>query len=581
MDRRSLLKKPFATIKGNNTPKESLTTESIQQAVTTTPIENKYFNNELPNTARSMAGLAPYKGEFGYNQAAHLLRRCVFGASKAEINTTIERGLEETIQLLLAEQEKPAPPINSQYPTDPNVPIGETWVTAPITQGVNGYRRANLQRWWVGQMMNQGINLREKMTLFWHNHFVVEATVVGEAKSSYYYLDLLRTHAFGNFKTLTEEITIHPAMLRYLNGNQNIRQAPNENYARELFELFTIGKGPLVGEGDYTYYTEEDVIEAAKVLTGWRNQLVTDSGIPSSNFTLNRHTLGSKQFSHRFDNHIIEENGEDEYKDLIDMIFGQRQVAQFLCEKLYRWFVYYVIDETTYANVIEPMADLLIENNYEIASVLEVLLTSEHFFDSVNYGVMIKNPLDFLIGFFKNFEVEFPPIDTQEGLTTNYKFWTIFSNASADLQMNVLNPPSVAGWIAYYQAPQYYQSWITSATFPDRINAVGRFLRGGVARDGFRLIIEPLSFVLQIESADDPNELVKGIARVLFPKPLTDEQYIYLKEVLIPGLPDYEWTIEFNELLADPQNEDLGAAIYAKLVNLLDTMMSLAEYQLS
>jgi len=578
MDRRSLLKKPFAIIKGDSTPKESTSIENPETIEN--PLENKHFNTQLPNTARSMAGLEPYTGEFGEEQAGHLLRRCIFGTSRTEVEEAVERGLQKTMELLFAEQEKPAPPINSQSPSDPNVPIGETWVTAPITQGINGMRRASLQRWWMGLMLNQGISLREKMTLFWHNHFAVEAAVVSEAKSGYYYLDSLRNHALGNFKTLAEEITISPAMLRYLNGNQNVRVAPNENYARELFELFTIGKGPLVGGGDYTYYTEEDVVEAAKVLTGWRDRLNTDSGIPTPYFTLNRHTLGSKQFSHRFDNHVIEENGENEYKDLINMIFSQRQVARHISEKLYRWFVYYVIDEAAYANVIEPMTDILIANDFEIAPVLEALLNSEHFFDPINYGVIIKNPADFVVGLVKNFDVAFPALEG-EGLLTNYRLWITFLGAAEQFQMSLLNPPSVAGWIAYYQSPQYYQSWITSVTLPQRIAFAERLLTTGYARNGFRVIIRPLAFITQIEAADDPNELVRGLARILFPKALTEEQYVYLKEVLIPGIPDYEWTIEYNEYLGNPDNDVLEAGIYTKLLELLKTMLSLAEYQLS
>lgn len=578
MDRRSLLKKPFATIKGDSTPKKSLKTEQLSKP--DSPLDNKHFNTELPNTARSMAGLEAYTGEFGTEQAGHLLRRCIFGTSRTEVKEAVERGLQETIQLLFAEQDKPTPPINSQYGDDPDVAIGETWVTAPLSSGVNGYRRVALQRWWMGLMLNQSISLREKMTLFWHNHFAIEATTVGEAKSGYYYLDLLRTHALGNFKTLAEQITISPAMLRYLNGNQNVRSAPNENYARELFELFTIGKGPLVGDGDYTYYTEADVVEAAKVLTGWRDRLVSDTGIPTSYFTTNRHTLGNKQFSHRFDNQTIEENGENEYKDLINMIFGKRQVARYISEKLYRWFVYYVIDETAHANVIEPMADILIANEFEVAPVLEALLKSAHFFDSINYGVMIKNPIDFLGGVVKNFDLDFPALEGDD-LFINYKFWAIFVGVAEQLQMNIMNPPSVAGWIAYHQSPQYYQSWITSVTFPQRIEVTQTLLRTGIARNGFRLIIRPLPFVSQIELADDPNELINELARTLFPKGLTDEQHVYLKEVLIPGLPDYEWTIEYNEYLGSPDNEALATGVYNKLHNLLETMMSLAEYQLS
>ena len=109
------------------------------------------------------------------------------------------------------------------------------------------------------------------MTLFWHNHFVVEFGDINDARMGYEYCRLLRQHALGNFKQLAKDVTVTPAMLRYLNGNQSTVGAPNENYGRELLELFTVGKGPLIGPGNYTNYTEADVQAAAKVLTGWRD----------------------------------------------------------------------------------------------------------------------------------------------------------------------------------------------------------------------------------------------------------------------------------------------------------------------
>ncbi|MCB0871736.1 MAG: DUF1800 family protein, partial [Solirubrobacterales bacterium] len=163
-------------------------------------------------------------------------------------------------------------------------------------------------------MLEEGISLREKMTLFWHNHFAVSN--VNDPKFLYRHVELLRNFAWGNFRELMKEITVDPTMLRFLNGNQNTRTAPNENYARELMELYTLGKGDLAGPGDYTTFTEDDVIQMAKVLTGWRdrgfNTVNPDVNVESF-FTLNRHDTGSKQLSHRFNNEVITNLGDQEY----------------------------------------------------------------------------------------------------------------------------------------------------------------------------------------------------------------------------------------------------------------------------
>ena len=141
------------------------------------------------------------------------------------------------------------------------------------------------------------------MVLFWHNHFVTQSETVEEARYLYRYCELLRNHALGNFKQLTQDVTLNPAMLWYLNGNTNFVGAANENYARELFELFTIGKGEQIGEGNYTNYTEQDVLAAAKVLTGWYDQYTT----VTSSFLSDWHDKSNKLFSEAFDNQIITE----------------------------------------------------------------------------------------------------------------------------------------------------------------------------------------------------------------------------------------------------------------------------------
>ncbi|MCB0595340.1 MAG: DUF1800 domain-containing protein, partial [Phaeodactylibacter sp.] len=404
------------------------------------------------------SGLEPYSGPWEYEQAAHLLRRSMFGPTYEQIKTAASLGLEATIEQLFSPLPLPQPPLNYFFQDDPLVPVGQTWVNAPYYDNVNarGYRRQSLRGWTMELLLDEGVSIREKLTLFWHNHFAVSD--INDANFLYRHISLLRKYAWGNFRELVKEVTIDPTMLRFLNGNQNSKNAPNENFARELLELFTIGKGPLVDSGDYTNYTEGDIREMARVLTGWR-----DVGFFSTNPDISvgsvylpfRHDTSSKQLSHRFDNIVIDNMEDQEYAHLIDVIFQKEEVARFICRKLYRWFIYYVIDDNAEENVIEPMAQLLISSDYEIRPALEALLSSAHFFDMLNVGPMIKNPLDFVMTAIKPFQVEFP-----QGLQPRYNGYLRLFSSTVLQQMEYYNPPQVAGWKAYYQEPGYYRTWI-------------------------------------------------------------------------------------------------------------------------
>ncbi|MBX2929143.1 MAG: DUF1800 domain-containing protein [Saprospiraceae bacterium] len=525
------------------------------------------------------SSLSPYAGPWGWEQAAHLLRRATFGPTKTMIETAVQNGLNGTLTQLFADQPLPAPPVNPNNATDPNVPIGETWINAPYSATVNlvGYRNQSLRGWTMGLMLNEGISIREKMTLFWHNHFAVRQ--ITDPKFLYKYITLLRSSALGNFRQLVKDVTIDPTMLRFLNGNQSTRNAPNENYARELLELFTIGKGPAAGPGDYTNYTETDVEQMARVLTGWRdrgfNTQNPDIAVESF-FTLGRHDLGNKQLSHRFDNAVIPNMAENEYAHLVDVIFQKDEVARFICRKLYRWFVYYDIDAATEVNIIEPMAQLLIANNYNIQPAMAALLGSEHFFDILNVGPMIKSPIDFVVGAFRQFSIPFP---TQ--LLRYYNAWFQFFRFSIPMQMEYFNPPDVAGWKAYYQEPGYYRTWINAATLAPRSAFTNQLATTGYVYNTVRYLIDVLTLVDTVSDPFDPVVVIREFSELLYPQPLAQNQLDYLKEVLLPGLPDFEWTIEYNDYKANPDNANLRQAVETKLRNLVRAMLSMPEYYLS
>jgi len=529
------------------------------------------------------AGLEPYTGPFEYEQAAHLLRRTMFGPTYEQIKTAADAGLDTVIGQLLADSPLPDKPLNYNYEDDPNVPVGESWVGQPYTQGLiqdmQVARRTSFISWFMQNWLNEGISIREKMTLFWHNHFVTGDNT--EPHSLYIYTNTLRSNALGNFRELAKAITIDPAMLVYLNGTQNTAVAPNENYARELLELFTIGKGPQVGPGDYTNYTEDDVVQMARILTGWRifgvNSTDPDN-VVRAEFRPNRHDQGAKQLSERFDNIVIENMGEEEYAHLIDIIYTKDECARFICRKLYRWFVYYKIDAQVEADVIEPMAQILIDNDYEILPAVEALLRSEHFFDHLSIGPMIKHPVDFVISAIKSTQSEVPSPNLEVQYLVPLR---LFRNTFEAMQMVPYNPPSVAGWKAWYQEPTFYRNWINTTSLGIRSRFSNTLLSDGFGIGQQRIRIDSLAFVQVIENAFEPNDLIDEFVKILFPQPITEGQRDVLKEILIPGLPDYEWTVEYSAYTANPTDPDLSTSVRNKLNALLNAMFSLPEFYLS
>jgi uncharacterized protein (DUF1800 family) len=373
-------------------------------------------NRVLPELTLSRLGLDPVTGVLGREAARHLAERCLFGARRSDIDNIAALTVEQALDLLLAVPQAPSPPVNIN-PDDTDVPLGETWVNAADVQAYRNLRRKSLRSWWVGLIIDQEPSLVEKMVLFWHNHFVTEVPAVNRPRYLYDYNALLRNHALGNFKDLTGEMTVSTAMLKYLNGDENVAGSPNENYARELFELFTIGKGPLIGEGNYTNYTEQDILEAARVLTGWKINGTTQE----SWFNASKHDTGTKTFSEIYDNLVLTNGGDREYLELVSMIFSKKETARHLVRKLYRWFVYYIIDDSIESLVIEPLATTFYDNGFELIPVLRQLLSSEHFFDETYRACYIRNPYEHMAGTLRKLETVFP---TDELL--RYEFWNSF-----------------------------------------------------------------------------------------------------------------------------------------------------------
>ena len=530
-------------------------------------------------------GLTPYPGAFGFEQAAHLLRRATFGAKYAEIKAAAAKGLNATLDDLFKDIKLPDPPLNYDYATDPSVPVGSTWINAPYIRDTStgallhqNYRNTSLRSWTYENILNEGISIREQLTLFWHNHFGVGDNQ--DPKFWYQHITLLRTYAWGNFKELIKKINVDPLMLRFLNGNQNTVNAPNENYGREVLELYTIGKGPLAGPGDYTNYTEQDIREVARALTGWRDQgynTVDANTKVGSFFRISSHDTKTKKLSHRFDNREITNGFDKEHETVVDIIFSKSEVARFICRKLYRWFVYYEISADVEQNVIRPMADILIQNNYEIKPALRALLQSEHFFDALNIGPMIKNPLDFSINFIK--QIGWSALNAADLANRHRAFNTLFREVS-NQQMVYFDPPDVAGWKAYYQEPAFYRIWVNSTTLQARMRLTDRMATNNYTV-GVRTGLNVLEFANSLPTPTDPYLLIEDMVSVLLPQSLTEQQMTDLMNAFLSGTPDYEWSTIWTNYTKNPGNNTARSSAETKLRNLVKAILSLPEYFLS
>jgi len=384
----------------------------------------------------------------------------------------------------------------------------------------------------------------------------------------------LRANALGNFKQLVKAITLDPAMLIYLNGNTNKKTAPNENFGRELQELYTIGKGPD------SHYTEDDVRAAARVLTGH----TIDSNF-AYYFDIAGHDDQNKAFSSFYGGTIVTgrsgASGTGELDDMLNMIFSTTESAKFICRKLYSFFIYYKIDDTIETNIITPLAQLFRNSGYDIKTVLAALFKSDHFYNLVySSACIIKSPIDFLVGLIREYGVKLPdPAD----IPSNNTVWEMIHQRSATLQQEILGIPEVAGWYPYYEAPVYHELWINSVTYTERNAYTDLMISTGDMMSSVSMIIDPLAFAQKLSNPGDPNILINDSLDVLYRVPLSDDSKTYLKQsILLSGqTTDYYWTQAWNSYIANPSDMIAKETVLTRLQALYKYLMNLPEYHLS
>ncbi len=522
--------------------------------------------------------LTPFSGTFGKTELLHLLRRTMFGVKKSDLTYFANRSLSSVVtELLTVPATPPSPPVkdyaNSIVANSPDnvIASGSTWVNGPVDGNVQGSRQGSLRGWWMGLIVNQDRNILEKMVLCWHNLLPTDiGGTFSEAIYSYRYNALLRQYALGNYKTLVRQMSIEPAMLYYLSGNSNTKTAPNENYARELQELFTVGKDSV------PYYTEGDVQTAAKVLTGW----TIDNTNLVSKFDVTKHVTTNKIFSSFYNNTTITGRsdanaGMTELNDLLNMIFAKDEVAKYIVRKVYRFFVYYNIDSTIEAQIITPLAQTFRNSGYEIAPVMLELLTSQHFFDAAtSKSCMIKNPVDYIVGMARTFGLTYT---AAPDFIKDYTNWRYLLDQGNVQQMRIGNPPNVAGWAAYYQAPSYHELWINAETLRRKKEYADRFITSNYNGMSFDI----LGFTATLTNPSDPNALIDEVIELMHVVSSDTAIKGKLKSILLSNqVTDSYWSSAWDSYVFAPTNTTYKNTVFTRLKTFYQAVTSMAEYHL-
>jgi hypothetical protein len=562
-----------------------------------------------------LPSLNPYENLLGYRKAKHLLRRACFNYSKTTIDYFATLTPEDAVNELSNE-----PVLFWEHPYDPvvnsetGVPDGfwmHTENTTPENFTTGHFRKkAIISGWWWYNAQKQNC-LKHKLVFFLHSCFTLSKHD-GVPRSSYFYdyLRLLDFYAY-DLKTLAKKITFDNSILYYLDNNTNNKNNPNENYAREFLELFTILKGEQIGEGNYTTYTESDVQNAAKVFSGIKNKplrdnLDPDSQIPMGYVNTAQHDIQDKTFSEAFDNQTISGQSTQlgviqEVDDFVEMIFSQQATAISYCRKLYRFYVKSEWDEEVEDDIIIPLSNQLIANNFNLLEVLETLLMSQHFYDEDSndnsdqiIGSIVKSPIQLISETINLLDISFPnpeasannPPDSFNDDLLNFKrFYYNFAYLSffTSTALRPFSPDTVAGYPAMYQSPSFDRNWFTSNTIIGRYKLIECFITGQnrINNTGanIRIQFDSVEYVENsgnFSAVNNAITLVQEIADLIYCESIGSSRVNYFVSILTDGLEAYYWSSAWTDYLQTGNQ----VQVKTRLDSLFTGMLNAAEFQL-
>ncbi|MFG0246203.1 MAG: DUF1800 family protein [Phycisphaerales bacterium JB052] len=434
-------------------------------------------------TGRVETSMLPIRDEeFGYRQARHLLWRAGFGGTDEQIRTLAEWGPAKAVDFLIDYQSIPAEAdaatafdhdimrprtrvenaafMRAQRAGDENA-LSKFREMRQRAQREDREQMREIRHWWITRMIQTPRPLEEKMTLFWHGHFATSYRTIEDSYHMYQQNRMLRGLALGNFGDLLRSIIRDPAMLRYLNNNRNQKTSPNENLARELMELFSLGEG---------HYNERDIKEGARALTGYTYK--DDAFF----YAKDRHDEGSK--------HILGVTGNLDGDGFVNSILRSPFCAPFICAKLYKYFVADIPTDTrqlegAQRSVVQSLSKTMQQSRYELRPVMRKLLLSRHFYDPSVMGNKIKSPVELVVGAVRS-------------LNTPVRNLTVLINAIDTMGQSLFLPPSVKGWDGG-------RAWINTSTLFTRQNTLVYMVTGEMAQTN-RVFVDRTHY--------DPSSLV-------------------------------------------------------------------------
>ena len=478
--------------------------------------------------AAAMGGLEPLpEDQWDYAKARHLLVRAGFGGTPQEVERLFQMGLYAAVDHLVEFSRQPT--ANLPLETSPALPsdalatkLRHGWTRHQATLQPDTLDVGRLRHWWLARMVESPRPLQEKLTLFWHGHFATQQSVVVNTYAIHQQNELYREHAAGNFGALLYGVVHDPAMIRYLDNNSNVKGHANENLAREIMELFSMGA--------YQGYDETDVREAARALTGYTFD--------------NR----SGQFRYQHANHDAEEKtvfgkkGPWSGDDLVRLILDQPTTGQFITNKTFEFFAY----PQPAPETVERLTAVLRYQNYELVPMLKNLFLSKEFYSEQAMNTQIKCPVQLLVGALHDLGVR------------RMSDYSVLDRMTQQMGQQLFEPPDVKGW-------RYGRTWISSDRLFTRYNAIAELVRS-VPQPGCQGI-DLVAFVQQA-GCQTAEEVVDYLTKTCLLLPLSAEKRAELIAYVGALPPPSEWTQRHAEL-----NEHLR--------NVLIFITSLPEYQMT
>lgn len=506
------------------------------------------------------------EGNLTDEKAKHLLRRITFGPTPNEVNLIKDRPISEVIDELLgdgldylSENINRLPDggkslnwinIVEEDPSKVHVTIRST------IEATHNSRYVQLSNWWLDLMKNDVVSqtnksITERLTFFWHTHWCIEFSYDTQGYIPppllYRSNQSIRKYRLGNFKNFVEEMTLDGAYLLYQSLNLSSGKNPNENYAREMMELFTMGIGN---------YSEGDIREAARVLTGWRVSAHRQDPKPfeffDTYFSAKDHDLDSKQImgetiaARPEEDNTMDKVREEEVKGLIDILFRRRPdaIAEFICTKIYNHFVYSNPSENDQI-FIKELANELVASDFELLPVFKKLFKSKHFYEKALSGVQIKHPVELIVNLEKLLKVNYGNANVSLG----------------DLEQILYDPPNVSGWSGY-------RSWISTKTYPRRVSHLTNLI-------GNKTNQQWMTFLSEFPNPSDFDSLFKELIEYSLPRLQIEGRLEVLKNRIVgrSNVNINNWTQYYNS----GNEEEIGKflnVLFQELIKVPDIQLS-------